>query len=96
MVRSLFVKMNIKLIVFSGFVTASIGIVLGLATAEMSRGELKPIKLTSSQLKQNSLYRHYGLIGASIGFIVGASQECVRELKYTKEREMNDFYNKTN
>lgn len=88
--------MNIKLIVFSGCVTASIGIILGLATAEMSRGELKPIKLTSSQLEQNSPYKNYGLIGASIGFIVGVSQECVRELKYTKEREMNDFYNKGN
>ena len=85
--------MNIKLIVFSGFVTASLGIILGLATAEMSRGELKPIKLTNSQLKQDSSYKYYGLIGASIGFVVGISQECVRELKYTKEQERQDFYN---
>lgn len=85
--------MNIKLIIFSGFVTASIGIVLGLATAEMSRGEVKPIRLASSQLRQDSPYKHYGLIGASIGFIVGISQECVRELKYTKEREIEDLYN---
>ena len=85
--------MNIKLIIFSGFVTASIGVVLGLATAEMSRGEVKPIRLASSQLQQDSPYKHYGLIGASIGFIVGISQECVRELKYAKEREMEDFYN---
>ncbi|MDJ0691352.1 MAG: hypothetical protein QNJ41_22950 [Xenococcaceae cyanobacterium MO_188.B32] len=84
--------MNIKLIVFSGFVTASLGIVLGLATAEMSRGELKPIQLTNSQLTQNSPYKHYGLIGATIGFIVGMSQECVRELKYIKEQERQDFY----
>ena len=84
--------MNIKLIVFSGLVTASLGIVLGLATAEMSRGELKPIKLTNSQLKQDSTYKHYGLIGAAIGFVVGISQECIRELKYTKEQEKQDFY----
>ena len=85
--------MNIKLIVFSGFVTASIGIVLGLATAEMSRREVKSIRLASRQLQPDSPYKHYSLIGASIGFIVGISQECVRELKYAKEREMEDFYN---
>lgn len=85
--------MNVKLIVFSGLVTASIGIVLGLATAEMSQGELRPIKLTNSQLKQTSPHKHYALIGASIGFIVGMSQECVRELKYTQEQEIDDFYN---
>ena len=85
--------MNIKLIIFSGLVTSLLGIVLGLATAEISRGELKPIKLTNSRLKQDSPYKHYGLIGAGIGFIMGVSQECVRESKYTREQEKKDFYN---
>lgn len=85
------VKMNIKLIIFSGLVTASLGTVIGLATAEMCRGELKPIKLVSSQVRQDSPYKHYGLIGASIGFVVGIGQECVRELKQSKEREMKEF-----
>lgn len=88
--------MNIKLIVFSGLVTASLGTVLGLATAEISRGELKPIKVVNTQLQQDSPYKHYSLIGASIGFIIGISQEYVRELKYSEEREMNNFYNRHN
>ena len=88
--------MNFKLIIFSGVVTAMVGVVLGLATAEMSRGELQPIKLTNNQFKQDLVYKHYGLIGASIGLIVGISQECVRELKYIKEQELTDFYNKNN
>ena len=81
---------------FSGLITALVGLVLGLATAEMSRGELRPIKLTSNQLKQNLVYKHYGLIGASIGLIVGISQECVRELNRIKEQEQIDFYDRNN
>lgn len=89
------VNMNIKLIVFCGLVTASLGTVLGLATAEMSRGELKPIKVVNSEVQQSSPYKHYSLIGASIGLIVGASQECVRELKYMKEKEAKKLYNRS-
>ena len=88
--------MNFKLIIFSGLVTASVGVVLGLATAEISRGELRQIKLSNTQFKQDLVYKHYGLIGASIGLIVGISQECVRELKYIKEQDLNDFYNNNN
>ena len=77
--------MNIKLIIFSGLVTASLGAVIGLATADMSRGEVKPIKVVNSQLERDLSYKHYAVIGAIIGSLVGMGQECVRELKYAKE-----------
>lgn len=86
--------MNIKMIVFSGLVTAAAGTVIGLATAEMCKGELKPIQVVNNQLQQeDSIYKYYGLIGASLGLIVGVSQECVRELKYAKERQRKNFPN---
>lgn len=86
--------MNIKLIIFSGLVTASLGTVIGLATADISRGELQPIKVVNSQLERDLRYKHYALIGAIIGSIVGMSQECVRELKYAKERETEDWHDR--
>jgi hypothetical protein len=70
--------MNIRLIIFSGIVTAIVGMVLGVAITEIA-GQGYYIKSPS----------RYGTIGASIGLVVGASQEAVRQLKARAEAEQD-------
>ncbi|MGK7917271.1 MAG: hypothetical protein AB4038_17285 [Prochloraceae cyanobacterium] len=59
--------MNVRVIIFSGIMTALIGAMIGLAVAKISQREL----------------RTKGMVigGAILGFAVGAMQESVRQQK---------------
>lgn len=72
--------MNLRLIVFSGVVTAVIGSGLGLVLANMF-----PTPYTSS-FYQN-LDRKYAAAGAVAGLLFGSSQEALRQLKKQREQE---------
>lgn len=78
--------MNIKLIFFSGIVTAALGSVLGLAVAHIGQQDFNDLKY-ESEIYQD-LNDYYALIGAGLGLAVGISQECVRELKAQRDKEL--------
>ncbi|ARV61516.1 hypothetical protein BZZ01_25365 [Nostocales cyanobacterium HT-58-2] len=75
--------MNIRLIIFSGIITAFIGAVIGLAAAQIGQRSFDQLKYESPYYKD--LHKKYSLIGASLGFIIGVGQECVREMKAQRE-----------
>jgi hypothetical protein len=79
--------MNIKLIIFSGIVTALIGSVVGLAVAHIGQKEFNQFKY-ESQVYEDLYQKYYGFIGAGLGFVIGVSQECVRELKEQRDKEL--------
>lgn len=78
--------MNIKLVIFSGVITALIGAVIGLAAAKIGSRDFNQLRY-ESQFYQNLNERYYALVGASLGFAVGVGQECIRELKTQREDE---------
>jgi hypothetical protein len=75
--------MNIKLIIFSGIVTASLGTVLGTAAMQISKGYPRHAQY-KSQYYQN-LFEKYAIFGAGLGFAIGCGQQCIRELKTKRE-----------
>ncbi len=75
--------MNIKMIMFSGILTALAGSVIGLAGARIGQNDFNQLRF-ESQYYQN-LHNKYILIGTGIGFAVGVAQECVRELQMQQE-----------
>lgn len=77
--------MNIRLIFFSGIVTALIGSVIGFGAAQLGQRDFNHLRY-ESQSYQN-LYRNYAWIGAGLGFVTGVGQACVRELKAQRDRE---------
>jgi hypothetical protein len=79
--------MNIKLILFSGLITTLLGSVLGVAVAHIGQPDFNQLKY-ESQVYQDLHRKYYVLIGAGLGFTVGASQECVRQLKAQRDKEI--------
>jgi hypothetical protein len=80
--------MNFKLIVFSGIVTALIGSVVGLAATKLGQDDFHNLKY-ESPFYQN-LQDKYVLVGAGLGFAIGIGQECVRELKNQRDKEVSN------
>ncbi len=80
--------MNRKLILFSGIVTALAGAAIGLAAAEMGKGDLRQLRYESQVYAD--VQKYYIIVGATLGFAVGAGQECVRELKAERDRELEE------
>ncbi|OWY67096.1 hypothetical protein B7486_33090 [cyanobacterium TDX16] len=78
--------MKLRLIIFSGIVTALVGVVVSLAATKIGQRNFNQLQY-ESQSYQN-LHKKYALIGASLGFLVGAGQECLRELKTARDREI--------
>jgi hypothetical protein len=66
--------MNSKLILFSASITAAVGCILGVVATEIASPQYK------SQFYRN-LKNQYTLIGAGLGFVIGAGQESIRQLK---------------
>ncbi|AFY78860.1 hypothetical protein NIES593_16475 [Hydrococcus rivularis NIES-593] len=79
--------MNIKLVIFSGIITALLGSVLGLAAAHIGQKDFNQPRY-ESQFYSDLHYKYYGIIGAGLGFAIGVSQECVRELKAKRDKEL--------
>ncbi|NJK48255.1 hypothetical protein HC931_08790 [Candidatus Gracilibacteria bacterium] len=76
--------MNIRLIIFSGIVTATLGTVLGTAAKEICKDHTYHARY-ESQFYQN-LYDKYSIFGAGLGFAIGCTQQCIRELKTKREK----------
>ena len=77
--------MNIKMVLFSGILTALIGSVIGLASAEIGQPDFNQLRFRSEYYQ--NLKNNYALYGAGIGLAVGIAQECVRELQQQGSRE---------
>lgn len=71
--------MNSKLILFSASVTAVLGCILGIVAVEIAPPQY------DSQFYHN-LTNRYSLIGAGLGFTIGATQETIRQLKKEQEK----------
>jgi uncharacterized membrane protein YgaE (UPF0421/DUF939 family) len=72
--------MNIKLIIFSGIVTALVGSGVGVVMATMF-----PTPYTSAAYQD--LDQKYAVIGAVAGLALGGSQEALRQLKKQRDEE---------
>lgn len=79
--------MNVKLILFSGIITALLGSVFGLTVAHIGQKDFYHPRY-ESQFYSSLYYKYYGLIGTGLGFAIGAGQECVRELKTQRDKEL--------
>lgn len=77
--------MKIGIIFFSGLMTAAIGLVLGMAVNEIGARDLNKYRYESNFYQQLAKYRL--IIGAGLGFAIGAGQECLRELKEDREED---------
>jgi hypothetical protein len=72
--------MNIKLVIFSGIISAGIGAVVGLSASELARPKYQ------SNIYQN-LHSKYAAAGAVVGLVAGTGQEAVRQLKKQRDKE---------
>jgi hypothetical protein len=79
--------MNVKLILFSGIITALLGSIFGLTVAHIGQKDFHKPKY-ESQFYSNLYYKYYGLIGTGLDFAIGVGQECVRELKTQRDKEL--------
>jgi hypothetical protein len=77
--------MNIRLVLFSGLITAGIGAVVGLAAAKIGQRDFNQLRYEGQSYQE--LYKSYALIGAGLGFAAGVGQECLWELKAQRDRE---------
>lgn len=71
--------MNIKQILLGSVITSIVGIVLGLALAEVSRADYHP-----------DAHKHYAIAGAVLGALIGGAQDSLRQLEHNSrpEREL--------
>lgn len=80
--------MNCKIILFSSIMTAMAGAVISAAVLQMGNKDFNQPKYQSHAYKD--LQEHYIYIGAALGFSLGAGQECVRQLKAKRDRELGE------
>lgn len=69
--------MNLKVVLFSGIVTALIGAMVGVALAHISQRELR---------KQAILVG-----GASLGFVLGATSSIIMQQKQERAEDYHDI-----
>ncbi|MBR8830211.1 MAG: hypothetical protein N5P05_002872 [Chroococcopsis gigantea SAG 12.99] len=79
--------MNVRLLLFSGMVTALIGAATGLAISQIERN---PSQMTYKPAHEyQSMYKKYWVItGAIAGFVMGAAVQRVRQLKEERDQEL--------
>ena len=68
--------MNIRMIIFSGIMTALIGAMIGLAIVKISQRELRTKAIIIG--------------GASLGFGIGAAYQAIRQEKEEREEEFGE------
>lgn len=78
--------MNSRLIIFSGIMTALVGAVIGLAATKIGSPNFNQLKYEGQYYQD--LYKNYALIGAGLGFAIGVGQECIRELKAERAKDL--------
>lgn len=69
--------MNIRLILFSGLVTALVGVMVGLALAYISQRELRKNAIVVG--------------GASLGFMLGATSSMMMQQKQERADDYHDL-----
>lgn len=80
--------MNYTRVIFCTLVTSGIGAFFGFASAELTRDSVGRYRYQSPAYQQ--LYqRDLLVIGAGLGALVGLGQECIRELKDKRDRELD-------
>jgi uncharacterized membrane protein YebE (DUF533 family) len=68
--------MNIRMIIFSGIMTAIVGAMIGLAVAKISQRELRTKAIIIG--------------GAALGFSVGAVYESIRQNKLQEDSDLGE------
>ncbi len=66
--------------------TALIGAIIGLAATKIGQRNFNQLKYEGQYYQD--LHKKYALIGAGLGFAVGVGQECIRELRSERDREL--------
>ncbi|MEM1367187.1 MAG: hypothetical protein AAGG02_04060 [Cyanobacteria bacterium P01_H01_bin.15] len=69
--------------------TALIGSVIGLAAVELGRTDLRRNLYLSPTYGKIHQHRNYAIVFGVGGFIIGAGQQCLRELKDKRDHEQN-------
>lgn len=75
--------MNRKIIGFNALVATCLGIIIGIAAAEISRNEF------ASPVYQN-LHMKFAIAGGILGAATGASLETIRQLKEQRDQWQDD------
>ena len=68
--------MNMRSVLFCGLVTCILGSMLGLAVAEINKGDRNPRS-----------HLHYSIVGAAMGMIMGSAQEVIRQKAREADKE---------
>lgn len=73
--------MNIRIIIFSGIITALLGGIFGIAIAEITKQPYQccPTEKMDLGFSRPRRSRTYGIIGAIAGFTVGVVQASLRQ-----------------
>ena len=74
--------MNYRLIVFTGIMTALIGAMLGVAVSRMADH--------ATVVRRELSGKRFAVVGASLGFVIGAGYEAVRQEKTAREDEFGE------
>lgn len=72
--------MNYKMLIFAGAVTMAIGIGLGMVLSRLA-----PTPYQGGWYREQS--PGYIIIGGATGFLIGVSQEAIRQLKQKQEEK---------
>lgn len=79
--------MNYKRVIFCTLITSGIGAFFGFASAELTRDSVGNYRYQSPAY-QRLYQQHLMIMGAGLGALVGLGQECIRELKDKRDREL--------
>ena len=75
--------MNYRMIVFSGIMVALVGAMVGIAVSRMSDH--------AAVVRRELSGRRFAIVGASLGFVMGAGYEAVRQQKPDIEEELREL-----